>query len=99
MFEVHTTLPVVGLIACTWCSFRLVVCSPAPFAAYSTPLATNADDVHPLRTLHLRLSDGLPAASTTTWKPATPPCPVTKAHTAWVAGSVHTAPCDRMLPI
>ena len=99
MLAVHTSLPVVGLIACTWCSFRLVVCSPAPLAAYSTPPATNAEDVHPLSTDHFRLSDGLPAASTVTWNPATPPCPVTNTHTALVAGSVHTAPCERMLPI
>src|SRR5437762_3310270 len=98
MFAVHTTLPVVGLIACTWCTFSVVVCSPAPLAAYSTPFATNAEDVQPLSTDHFRTSLGLPAASTVTWKPATPPCPVTNTQTAPV-GSVHTAPCERMLPI
>src|SRR2546421_4570643 len=99
MPPVQTTLPVVGLIAWTWCSFWVVVCSPAPLAAKSTPLATNAEEVHPFSTVHLRLSVGLPAASTVTWKPATPPCPVTNTHTAPVTGSVHTAPCERMLPI
>src|SRR5436190_13330082 len=99
MLPVHNTLPVVGLIACTWCSFCVVVCSPAPLAAYTTPLATKAEDVQPLSTDHFSTSFGLPAASTVTWKPATPPCPVTNTHTDPVAGSVHTAPCERMLPI
>src|SRR3954462_1999134 len=99
MLLVHTTLPVVGSIACIWCSFRSVVCSPAPLAVNSTPPATIADDVHPLSSVHLRLSFGLPAASTAIWNPAVPPCPVTNTHTWPSAGLVHTAPCERMLPI
>src|SRR5436190_17897228 len=99
MRPVHATLPVVGLSGCTSCSIWSVVCSPAPLAAKSTPFATNAEDVQPLRRLHLRTSVGVPAESTVTWKPATPPCPVTNTHTDPVAGSVHTAPCERMLPI
>src|SRR2546430_1631431 len=99
MAPVHTTAPVVGLIACTWCSFWVVVCSPAPSAANKTPLAMNADDVQPVPRNHFSTSFGLPALSTVTWKPPVPPCPVTNAHTLPSAGLVHTAPCERMLPI
>src|SRR5579859_7246411 len=94
---VHSTLPVLGSIACTLCSGRLWVCSPEPLAANRTPLATNADEVQPLKIVHLRTSVGLPAASTVTWKPAMPFSPGTNTHTALVAGSVHTAPWARIM--
>src|SRR2546423_14155333 len=96
---VQTTFPVVGLIACTWCSGIDWVCSPAPLAAKSTPPATNADDVQPLKIVHFRTSLGLPAASTLTWNPAMPFSPGTNTHTAWSAGLVHTAPCARIMLI
>src|SRR5256886_12256458 len=99
MFPVHRIFPVVGLNACTWCDFWVVVCSPAPLAAYSTPFATNADDVQQVSCVHRRFRCGVPALSAVTVKPAVPPCPVTNTHTVESAGLVHTAPCDRMLAI
>src|SRR2546423_12944199 len=97
MFPVHRIFPVVGLNACTWCNFWVVVCSPAPLAAYSTPFATNADDVQPVSCVHCRFRCGVPALSAVTVKPAGPPCPGTNTPTGESAGFVHKAPCARML--